>query len=103
MTYGVDECRYCGAAIKQRGPKAMEDYQNSRGKKSPMPEAEWRALGMMAPPTQMQIWFPTNGCCDSCALRVATKRARPIKPLIALGIWALIVACIIGYTATLIH
>jgi len=103
MTYGVDECRYCGAAIKQRGPDAMEDYIKSLGKKSPMPEAKWRALGMRAPPTLTQMNFPTRGCCQTCALRVATRRATPIKPLIALAICVAILAGVIFYTGTLVH
>jgi hypothetical protein len=103
MTYGVDECRYCGAAIKQRGPEAMEDYMKNRGKKSPMPEAKWRALGMRAPPTLAQIGVPTRGCCEACSLRVATRGATPTKSLLAIAIVVLMIASIIGYTATPNH
>jgi len=49
-----------------------DDYRQSR-----MPEAQWRAEGWLAQPTQAQVYFPTLGCCAECTMLLHRKRWKP--------------------------
>lgn len=80
MTYGVDQCRCCGVAIKPRGPQDIENYRKAL-RNPTMPEAEWRRRGYLAAPTMKQLDNPDRGCCTPCAERETRRKMRPFKRL----------------------
>lgn len=86
MTYGVDQCRVCGAPIPVR-PWGLRQ-QIRYGKKinsrevTLMTEPEWRAAGFRSQPTKIQMLFPSEGCCVDCGVRLEKRNARR-TPLIA--------------------
>jgi len=73
MTYGVDECRRCGAPMRaRRDNEGVEDQRPSR-----MPEAQWRAAGFKVRPTVTQALNPGNGCCTNCRALLMRKQWKP--------------------------
>jgi hypothetical protein len=86
MTYGVDQCRRCGKPIKvtdgkahaKANPKALAAAQ----KRSPWPEAKWRAEGLKAPPTAWEILHPNTGCCIDCSFILVRRKWQPLIRLI---------------------
>ncbi len=76
MTYGVDQCRVCGARIFPKGPETAE-LQTEANRKPQMPEKEWRRRGYLCPPTKFQIHVdPSNGCCHKCGMRELRKHSK---------------------------
>ena len=73
MTYGVDQCRRCGVAIRPRHDHGAADDRRT----SKMPEREWRAAGFKAQPTVSQARFPVVGCCSDCAEILLRQRWKP--------------------------
>jgi hypothetical protein len=74
MTYGVDQCRVCGTAIRPRGPKSWEE-QDHANRKPTIPEAEWRRRGYLTSPTRSQLrMMPADGCCRPCGIKQMEKR-----------------------------
>jgi hypothetical protein len=73
MTYGLDECRRCGAKMRPRKDgEAVDDQRPSR-----MPEAQWRAAGFKIRPTVAQAQHPGLGCCTDCKAFFLRKRWKP--------------------------
>jgi len=77
MTYGVDQCRVCGVAIKPTGPDAMKRYKDSLKGRPLMTEAQWRAAGFKCSPTYRQTKEPTEGCCTACKLKMHARTWTP--------------------------
>jgi len=87
MTYGVDQCRRCGAPIRNRGMVSPDDIKPSN-----IPEAEWRAAGFKAQPTVAEAHFPHLGCCSDCTAVLMRKRWKPglrLLMVVSIGIVAL--------------
>jgi hypothetical protein len=98
MTYGVDQCRCCGAPIKVSDPQALEEYLRAV-RKPTMPEAEWRRLGYLAVPTRGQIHMPQRGCCHPCAEKQIRKRTVPFRRMAKVAIGAAVAFSIIWVVA----
>jgi hypothetical protein len=77
MTYGVDECRVCGVAIKPSGPDALKRHNISLKGRPVMTERQWRAAGFKACPTYRQTKEPTDGCCSACKLKMHGRTWKP--------------------------
>ncbi len=73
MTYGVDQCRRCGKAMRERRDNPKPDDLRP----SSLTEAQWRAQGWLAKPTKTQQRFPSTGCCVDCTELVMRKRWKP--------------------------
>jgi hypothetical protein len=72
--YGVDQCRVCGTPIPPLGPKALEEQQKAN-RKPPIPEAEWRKMGLLTAPTKFQLRSqPGDGCCRPCGLKMMNRK-----------------------------
>jgi hypothetical protein len=84
MTYGVDQCRVCGVAIKVHGPEDMADWLEAQ-KRSKMPEKVWRSRGYLAAPTKRQMQDPAHGCCADCGYREMRRKTQPFKRLAIAG------------------
>jgi hypothetical protein len=75
--YGVTQCRVCGIPIKLTTPRLRVE-QEKANKNPPMPEAEWRRMGYLCPPTKRQMMrFRAEGCCDECGRREIVKYTTP--------------------------
>lgn len=81
MTFGVDECRRCGRAMKISAPNALAQYHDSLTRKPTMSEAEWRAEGWKAAPTRHQIHHVLTGVCRECKWALRNRQSNP-KPTI---------------------
>ncbi len=94
MTYGVDECRVCGKAMKPSGPKEMQRHLASLRGHPTMTEKQWRAAGLKAAPTKRQMVSLHHGCCYDCTMTMG-MRSVPQRRLIYP---ALIIAVIVALT-----
>ena len=96
MTYGVDECRICGAPMTSKGPDAMQRYLDSLKLKKPtMTQKEWRAAGFKAMPTPWQIGHVQDGCCYKCRFPIAVKNVRPNRFIVPAVTFVLVVLLIL--------
>ncbi len=104
MTYGVDECRICGALMTSKGPDAMQRYLDSLTLKKPtMSQKEWRAAGFKAMPTPYQMGHVQDGCCYKCRFPIAVKSVRQnyfIISAVAFFFLVLIVLAVFGASFT---
>jgi predicted nucleic acid-binding Zn ribbon protein len=98
MTYGVDQCRCCGVPIKSSRSTALEEYTNVM-RKPTMPEAEWRRLGLLAPPTRYQLAMPQTGCCQPCGEKLIRRRTRPFRRMAKVALAAVVAFTIIWMVA----
>ncbi len=77
MTYGVDQCRVCGKAIKISGPHAMAQYLETQALRRPnMTEKQWRAAGLKTAPTLLQMRRQSDGCCFECQFPTRYREVR---------------------------
>ena len=74
MTYGVDQCRMCGKPIAVLRATALQEWEKAQ-LNPVIPEKQWRALGMLGPPTRMQ-WYNNlaDGCCAPCGMKMMNRR-----------------------------
>jgi len=106
MTYGVDQCRVCGAPIPER-PLTTRDQKNylrvMKSRKPLMTEKEWRARGFKAQPTRWQMVEPADGTCYTCGTKLEFKRekmGRGVKRILCmLAIFGLLI--VITYSMVL--
>ena len=99
MTYGVDECRVCGKAMKPTGPEAMQRHLASLKGRPMMTDKQWRAAGLKASPTKRQMRSPQHGCCFECALMMGQKgigQRRWIYPTLVLVVLFILTIYVIG-------
>ena len=99
MTYGVDECRVCGKAMKPSGPEAMEAHLASLKRRPTMTEKQWRAAGLKAAPTKRQSMVVHIGCCYDCKMTMAVKKVgwlRWVYPTLIITVAFVILVFLIG-------
>lgn len=99
MTYGVDECRVCGRAMKPSGPEAMEAHLASLKARPTMTEKQWRAAGFKAAPTKRQSMVPHTGCCYDCKMIMSYRkigRRRWIISALVIAVLFIIAVFLIG-------
>jgi hypothetical protein len=92
MTFGVDQCRCCGAPIKPAYPEQLKEYLDAV-RKPTMPEAEWRRRGFLAVPTRMQLHMPHIGCCQPCAQKQVMRATAPAQRMAKVA-----VAAVVGFS-----
>jgi hypothetical protein len=100
MTYGVDQCRVCGAAMPTGGTGALERYLKDRKRRPTMSEAEWRAKGFKAAPTRHQLHKPTDGCCFKCRMEMGRKSVHPYRIMAAIAACAIVISGVIFVVGT---
>jgi hypothetical protein len=83
--YGVDQCRRCGIPIKPHGEHEREEFIALMKHKKQMPEAQWRKMGLLAPPTHRQDRFPALGCCYECGYLLMRQKYRPFIRVAKVG------------------
>ena len=79
--YGVDECRRCGTRIHPHGPEVRAQVEATMRSKKRMPEAQWRKMGVLAPPTPLMLRRPATGACYECGLILTQQTMQPFKRL----------------------
>jgi hypothetical protein len=99
MTYGVDQCRVCGTAIKPHSPKDMDNWLKAQ-KKPPIPEKEWRRRGFLAAPTKHMLAMPAYGCCQDCGQRLAIKHSKVNQRVMWLALAAVTAGTIVWTVET---
>jgi predicted nucleic acid-binding Zn ribbon protein len=76
VRYGYDHCRVCGKPITVLRPGSLGKWEQAQ-RKPLMPEKQWRDMGFLAAPTQMQInSVPADGCCGDCGLKLTKRKWR---------------------------
>jgi hypothetical protein len=98
MTFGVDQCRCCGAPIKPAYPGQLQEYLDTL-RKPTMPEAEWRRRGFLAVPTRAQLHMPHVGCCQPCGQKQVTRATGPLRRIAKVGVGAFVAFSIIWVVA----
>lgn len=97
MTYGVDQCRRCGLAIRPRHDHGAADDRRP----SKIPEPVWRAAGFKAQPTVSQAHFPQIGCCADCAEILLRQRWKPGLRMLMLVTILIVLMALIYFLAEL--
>ncbi len=104
MTYGVDECRVCGARITPSGPGSMDRYLASLNLSKPtMTVKAWRAAGFKAMPTPWQMGHVRDGCCYKCQFTLGMAQIRQpiyIVPAVAFFVLAIVLFVAFGCSFT---
>jgi len=76
MTYGVDQCRMCGAPILLERREALAEYEEAL-RRPPMEEAQWRREGFLTVPTKHQLLHRAAGTCAVCAKKLIYQKFKP--------------------------
>jgi hypothetical protein len=65
-----------------------------------MPEAQWRKMGFLAPPTKRQLGQPSAGCCYACGILLMNQKMKPWRRMAIVVCIALVAFAIIRLIGT---
>jgi hypothetical protein len=82
------------------GQTAIDQLAKDRNRRPTMTEAQWRARGLKAAPTRIQLRNPDIGCCYHCRMKMGMGAIHLSRIIGGLAASAIVIAGLIFLVGT---